>query len=101
LLQKSKKKSGRGHKISTVKRSNQKRTKLVKQGKLKVKRNKRITDIRRNPRKIPEPEPTPEIDEDSGGEDIHAMVEQDDIDFLKDAVSAKSYSMLKRMRYAQ
>ncbi|KAF4530932.1 hypothetical protein B566_EDAN018992, partial [Ephemera danica] len=51
MVIKSRKKGGRGHAISKVKRQNQRRTKLVKQGKLKLKRNKRATDIRRNPNK--------------------------------------------------
>lgn len=103
IFQKSRKKSGRGHAISKVKRNNQIRTKLVKQGKVKVQRNRRANNITRNPKKknAPRPEPEPEEEGESDAEDMRGMVDQEDLKFLKEAVSAQSYSMLKRMRYTQ
>jgi hypothetical protein len=44
----------------------------------------------------------PEEEEESdGGADMAGMVDSEDIDFLRRAVTQKSYSMLKRLRYKQ
>ncbi|XP_047114636.1 nucleolar complex protein 3 homolog isoform X1 [Schistocerca piceifrons] len=87
--------------ISKLKRSNQKRTKLARQGKLKHKRNKKATPKPlfggpQNPPHHGTHEGEEESDHDLG---ILDMVDEDDIDFLKNAVSSRSYSLLNKIRY--
>lgn len=86
-------------KISKVKRSNQKRTKLAKQGKLKARRH------RDKPKKQFQKAPQTRInnvqEEEEGSEDdrnMLEMVEKDDLSFLKEAISNKSYELLKKIR---
>lgn len=79
-----------------VKRSNQKRTKLMKQGKLKMRRHTPVkkqiqTPITSHPESI-------EDEESDHGEDLLNMVEADDLKFLKEAISNKSYDLLKQIR---
>ncbi|XP_033203286.1 nucleolar complex protein 3 isoform X1 [Bombus vancouverensis nearcticus] len=82
-------------KISAVKRSNQKRTKLTRQGKLKTKRHKpRNEHIKK--KVIPHAE-TVEEEESDQGEDLMDMVEEDDLNFLGEAISNKSYNLLKQI----
>ncbi|XP_043601179.1 nucleolar complex protein 3 homolog isoform X1 [Bombus pyrosoma] len=82
-------------KISAVKRSNQKRTKLTRQGKLKIKRHK---PMKKHIQKkvIPHAE-TVEEEESDQGEDLMDMVEEDDLNFLGKAISNKSYNLLKQI----
>lgn len=82
-------------KISKVKRNNQKRTKLSKQGKLKTRRNKKA-----EPKSQPKPVKHGEADEDQSdhGEDMLDMVEGDDLLYLKQAISQRSYQLLRKIR---
>lgn len=83
-------------KISKIKRNNQTRTKLTKQGKLKMQRH------RKPKKKLQKPAvpltPAVEEEESDHGEDMMNMVEKDDLEFLKEAVSKKSYNLLKQIR---
>ncbi|XP_065336013.1 nucleolar complex protein 3-like isoform X2 [Cloeon dipterum] len=94
----SKKGKGRGHKISKVKRTNQIKTKLMKQGKLKGKGNRHMSTICRNPKKNP---PKPEVPpvEEASDDDMQDMMDKDDIQFLKDSSAARSYKILKRFNF--
>lgn len=80
-----------------MKRNNQKRNKLVKQGKLKTKRNRAPKKQRQQQ---PEQQKRPEEaeEESDNGEDLLGMVEKDDIAFLQNAISNKSYSLLQKLR---
>lgn len=82
-------------KISAVKRSNQKRTKLTRQGKLKTKRHKPMKKHIQN-KIIPHAEIVEEEESDQG-EDLMNMVEEDDLNFLGEAISNKSYNLLKQI----
>ncbi|XP_018313919.1 nucleolar complex protein 3 homolog [Mycetomoellerius zeteki] len=84
-------------KISKIKRNNQIKTKLSKQGKLKTRRHK---PSKKQPQKSAPPCPNkPEEEEESDhGSDLIDMVEEDDLNFLKNAISNKSYSLLKQIR---
>ncbi|KAF7271845.1 hypothetical protein GWI33_015322 [Rhynchophorus ferrugineus] len=86
-------------KVSKVKRNNQKKNKLVKQGVIKkqAKQFKKVTSV---PEKRPNAPKAEYSDEESDhGEDMLGMVEQDDLEFLKQAVAQKSYSILNRVKY--
>uniref|UniRef100_A0A0A9XF28 NOC3-like protein n=3 Tax=Lygus hesperus TaxID=30085 RepID=A0A0A9XF28_LYGHE len=80
-------------KASRVKKTNKQMTKLRRQGKLKHKRNKKIV-VKQKP-------PQPVVDEDESevesdhGQGMLAMVDKEDLDFLKKAVVEGSYSMFK------
>lgn len=80
-------------KISKVKRNNQTKTKLRKQGKLKTRRHKQP----KKPIKKPQLEKVEEEESDNG-EDLLNMVEKDDLSFLQNAISNKSYNLLKKIR---
>ena len=82
-------------KISAVKRSNQKRTKLTRQGKLKTKRHKPMK--KHNQKKVIPHAETVEEEESDQGEDLMDMVEEDDLNFLGEAISNKSYNLLKQI----
>ncbi|XP_012287704.1 nucleolar complex protein 3 homolog [Orussus abietinus] len=82
-------------KISKVKRNNQTRSKLMRQGKIKARRHRKSTkNALPGSQNVPAQEPEEEIT----GEDMLGMVQQDDLDFLKSAVSNKSYSILKQIQ---
>lgn len=83
-------------KNSKLKRNNQIKTKLSKQGKLKTRRPK---PSKKQPQKSAQPRPKIEEEEESDhGEDLMNMVEEDDLNFLKNAISNKSYNLLKQIR---
>ncbi|XP_053977082.1 nucleolar complex protein 3 homolog isoform X1 [Hylaeus volcanicus] len=82
-------------KISSIKRNNQKRTKLMKQGKLKTRRHK---PAKKQIQKTVQHPESVEEEESDHGEDLMNMVEKDDLDFLKEAISNKSYNLLKKIR---
>ncbi|KAI4504694.1 hypothetical protein M0802_000244 [Mischocyttarus mexicanus] len=73
-------------KISKIKRNNQTKTKLLKQGKLKTRRHKQP---KKQVQKI-----VPKVDnveeESDNGEDLLNMVEKDDLSFLQNAISNKT-----------
>lgn len=84
-------------KISKVKRGNQKRTKLSRQGKLKTRRHKKADSK-------PKPKPKQQEHEEEGsdtGEGMLEMVEGDDLAYLKNAISAQSYQLLKKIRSSE
>ncbi|XP_043517823.1 nucleolar complex protein 3 homolog isoform X2 [Frieseomelitta varia] len=82
-------------KISAVKRSNQKRTKLSQQGKLKTRRHK-LAKKQIHKKVLPHTESVEEEESDHG-EDLMDMIEEEDLDFLKKAISNKSYNLLKQI----
>ncbi|CAL7938464.1 unnamed protein product [Xylocopa violacea] len=82
-------------KISAVKRSNQKRTKLARQGKLKTRRHKPVKN--QVPKTVVPNVESVDDEESDHGEDLMDMVEEDDLDFLKEAISNKSYNILKHL----
>ena len=82
-------------KISVVKRSNQKRTKLSRQGKLKTRRHK-LAKKQIHKKVLPHTESVEEEESDHG-EDLMGMIEEEDLDFLKKAISNKSYNLLKQI----
>ncbi|XP_078053212.1 nucleolar complex protein 3 [Augochlora pura] len=85
-------------KISAIKRSNQKRTKLMKQGKLKTRRHKPKKQVQKVVQSHPE---SVEEEESDHGEDLLSMVEEDDLQFLEKAISNKSYNLLKHIHLNQ
>lgn len=94
ILQKIKK-----SKISKIKRNNQIKTKLSKQGKLKTRRHK---PPKKQPQKSASLCPAVVKEEESDhGEDLMNMVEEDDIKFLEKAISNKSYNLLKQIHLTE
>ncbi|GLV36370.1 uncharacterized protein CBL_08862 [Carabus blaptoides fortunei] len=85
-------------KISKAKRNNQKRNKLVKKGVIKSGKKAKFVQKATTIPQIKKPEPE-ESEESDHGEDMLGMVEEDDLSFLKQAISNKSYSLLKQIRY--
>ncbi|XP_029045935.2 LOW QUALITY PROTEIN: nucleolar complex protein 3 homolog [Osmia bicornis bicornis] len=85
---------GKKLKISAIKRNNQKRNKLTKQGKLKARRHK---PLKKQIQKTIAP--PPESIEEESDDNILDMVEEEDLEFLRDAVSNKSYNLLKQIRF--
>ncbi|XP_071652136.1 nucleolar complex protein 3 [Temnothorax longispinosus] len=87
----------RKQKISKIKRNNQTKTKLSKQGKLKTRRHK---SPKKQPQKSapPRPEIAEEEEESDHGRDLMDMVDEDDLNFLNNAISNKSYNLLKQIR---
>ncbi|XP_035729514.1 nucleolar complex protein 3 homolog [Vespa mandarinia] len=82
-------------KISKIKRNNQTKTKLSKQGKLKTRRHKQSK--KQIQRTLPKVDKVEEEESDNG-EDLLHMVEEDDLSFLQNAISNKSYNLLKKIR---
>lgn len=84
-------------KISKIKRNNQTKTKLSKQGKLKTRRHK---PQKKQPQKPApsRPEIIEEEEESDHGKDLMDMVDEDDLNFLNNAISNKSYNLLKQIR---
>ncbi|KMQ95945.1 nucleolar complex protein 3-like protein [Lasius niger] len=86
-------------KISKIKRNNQIKTKLSKQGKLKTRRHK---PPKKQPQKLAAPCPEAVEEEESDhGEDLMNMVEEDDLKFLEKAITNKSYNLLKQIRLTE
>nr|CAD7453641.1 unnamed protein product [Timema tahoe] len=96
---------GKKLRVSKVKRGNQKRTKLSKQGKLKTQRHKKAKPSKRSvakPVKQPEKDGEGEEEEESdNGEDMLKMVDQEDLGFLKNAITNRSYSIFNRLHYKE
>ncbi|XP_044738304.1 nucleolar complex protein 3 homolog [Chrysoperla carnea] len=83
-------------KISKAKRNNQTKNKLVKQGKIKKKKQKqKQINIQQNANIQKQYSDDEESDH---GQDLLDMVETDDLNFLKNSVINRSYSMLKKIR---
>lgn len=83
-------------KISKIKRNNQTKTKLSKQGKLKIRRHKQPK--KQIQKTKPQLEKVEEEEESDNGEDLLNMVEKDDLSFLQNAISNKSYNLLRKLR---
>ncbi|CAK9795003.1 Nucleolar complex protein 3 homolog [Anthophora plagiata] len=83
-------------KISAIKRSNQKRTKLTRQGKLKTRHHK--PGKKQVQKTVTQHAGSVEDEESDHGEDLMNMVEKDDLEFLREAISNKSYNLLKQIR---
>ncbi|KAG8240441.1 hypothetical protein J437_LFUL003155 [Ladona fulva] len=94
------KKSG-GGRVSKVKRSNQVRNKLAKQGKSKSVRNKRKNFSKPVSQHQPQIHHEEEEEESDHGEGMLEMVEKDDLQFLQSAVLNRSYSLLKNIRITE
>ncbi|XP_015521317.1 nucleolar complex protein 3 homolog isoform X1 [Neodiprion lecontei] len=88
-------------KISKIKRNNQTRTKLSKQGKLKSRRNRKTQKQLQQPPTTLVSENVETEDESDHGEDMLGMVEKDDLEFLKKAVSNQSYNLLNQITLNQ
>ena len=87
---------GRKVRISAIKRNNQKRTKLTRQGKVKTQRHKPAkTHVQKAV--TSHPESMEEEEESDHGQDLMDMVEEDDLNFLREAISNKSYHLLNRV----
>ncbi|KAG9428257.1 nucleolar complex protein 3 [Apis mellifera carnica] len=82
-------------KISIIKRSNQKRTKLAHQGKLKIRRHKLVKKPIQ--KQIFSHTESIEEEESDHDEDLIDMVEKEDLDFLQEAISNNSYNLLKQL----
>ncbi|XP_076678700.1 nucleolar complex protein 3 isoform X2 [Andrena cerasifolii] len=87
---------GKKVRISAIKRNNQKRTKLTRQGKIKTQRHKPAkTHVQKAV--TSHPESIEEEEESDHGQDLMDMVEEDDLNFLREAISNKSYHLLKEV----
>lgn len=88
-------------KISKVKKSNQKRTKLSKQDKLKMRRHREKK--KKTTQKAPQPRLNGVQEEEASddNQDMLEMVEKDDLSFLKNAISNNSYDLLKKIRLTE
>lgn len=70
---------------------------MIKKGVIKKKKQKNVVKI---PEKIQKPNNEYEDSEESDhGEDMLQMVDEDDLNFLKEAISNKSYSLLNKVKY--
>nr|CAD7426264.1 unnamed protein product [Timema monikensis] len=96
---------GKNLRISKVKRGNQKRTKLSKQGKLKTRRHKKAKPSKHTAAKpVKQPEKDGEVEEEEEsdhGEDMLKMVDKEDLGFLKNAITNRSYSLFNRLHYKE
>lgn len=86
-------------KISKSKRNNQKRNKLVKQGVIRKTGKKPNQNVKETPTKVQKINAPVPAEESDDGEDFLDMVEDEDIDFLKSAISSRSYKILNRVKY--
>lgn len=85
------------NKISKAKKNNQKRNKLVKKGVIK-KGAKKGKNVREQPPKIVKKQD--EVYEESDqGEDLLEMVDDDDLEFIKNAITNRSYNILNKIKY--
>ncbi|CAG9821319.1 unnamed protein product [Phaedon cochleariae] len=87
-------------KVSKVKRNNQKKTKLIKQGVIKKKPNKKIDNIPNVPSNQPK-QKVESSEESDDGEDMLGMVDKDDLDFLRKAVTNRSYNIFNKVRRSE
>lgn len=90
--------------MSTVKRNNLKHTKLSKQGKAKHRHHKKKSALlpKRNNGQQSNSNAVQEEEEQSDhGEELLQMVENDDLEFLHNAVTSHSYSLLNHIRFTE
>jgi len=79
-----------------------KHTKLSKQGKLKYRRHKKKSELLHKKKKNHQPIsklPEEEEEQSDHGEELLQMVEKDDLEFLQNAVTSHSYSLLNHIRF--
>lgn len=93
-------------KIAKNKRANQKRNKLskpsvAKKGKGKpskvVKKKQPVQNVQKTAKKTNDPVASEESDINE--DDMLDMVDEDDLEFIKSAISSKSYSFLNKIQY--
>lgn len=49
--------------------------------------------------KLPNPESESEENDSDYGEDMLEMIEEDDLEFIKNAITSKSYNIFNKVRY--
>ncbi|XP_060536038.1 nucleolar complex protein 3 homolog isoform X1 [Cylas formicarius] len=88
-------------KISKVKRNNQKRNKLVKQGIIKKDFTKHVKNTNKKliSSSVNSKNNQNMYEEESDDGDLLEMVESEDIDFLKEAITNQSYEILNKVKY--
>jgi nucleolar complex protein 3 len=90
--------------MSTVKRNNLKHTKLSKQGKGKNRHHKKkaalLSKRNNNQQSISDAVPEEEGSSDHG-EELLQMVEKDDLEFLHNAITSHSYSLLNHIHFTE
>lgn len=91
--------------MSTVKRNNLKHTKLSKQGKAKHRHHEKKSVLlpkRNNDQQSKSNAVQEEEEEESDhGEELLQMVENDDLEFLHNAVTSHSYSLLNHICFTE
>lgn len=90
--------------MSTVKRNNLKNTKLSKQGKAKHRHHKKKSALlpkRNNDQQSKSNAVQEEEEQSDNGEELLQMVENDDLEFLRNAVTSHSYSLLNHIRFKE
>lgn len=88
---------GKKSKTSQIKKSNINKTKLYRQGKIKKKKRKITLSQPNCSRKPNDEESSKDVTFDS--ENLLQMIDKQDLDFLKKAVSNPSYSLYNKKRY--
>ncbi|XP_066263007.1 nucleolar complex protein 3 [Euwallacea similis] len=88
-------------KVSKAKRNNQKKNKLIKQGVIKkgLKKIRKPQVHNKVAKKAPQQCDASEEESDHG-EDMLQMVEEEDLDFLKQAITNRSYGILNKVKYS-
>ncbi|KAJ8923990.1 hypothetical protein NQ315_006766 [Exocentrus adspersus] len=85
-------------KLLKSKRSNSKKNKFIKRGiqtkKLKTSKSSQVIPV------TSVPQHGESSEESDNGEDMLQMVDEDDIQFLKEAIANRSYSILNKVRYS-
>ncbi|CAG9853869.1 unnamed protein product [Phyllotreta striolata] len=83
-------------KLAKSKRNNQKKNKLIKQG--VIKKAKPRKDVKAAP--VPQKPNLPVVEDESDeGEDLLDMVDDDDMDFLKTAITNRSYNIYNKVKF--
>jgi nucleolar complex protein 3 len=90
--------------MSTIKRANLKHTKHSKQGKTKHRYHKKksaLLPTRNNDQQSKSNAIQEEEEQSDHGEELLQMVEKDDLEFLQNAISSHSYSLLNHIRFTE
>ncbi|CAH1955437.1 unnamed protein product [Acanthoscelides obtectus] len=87
--------------MSKTKKNNIKRTKLIKRGVIRASK-KPQKKFKEAPVAAPKKRPVETIEEEESdhGEDMLGMVEEDDLEFLKQSITNRSYNIFNRIRYS-
>ncbi|XP_057663387.1 nucleolar complex protein 3 homolog [Diorhabda carinulata] len=87
-------------KISKIKKGNPKTNKHVNKGNIKKTKHVKINNLNSLPNKQ-KPKPVENYSEDSDqGEDMLDMVDKDDINFLKSAITNRSYNIFNKIKFS-